>query len=125
MTTLFQRGGLWLADKRETAAGLAVTYQRGPLSVSVTSVPSWEDQKVIDSDGISTVIRYRVYRFIATDLVLAGSVIVPREGDRIVETIGGEECTFEIVAPKQNAAARKTDQSGISTTVIAQRVKAR
>ena len=97
MTNLLQDGVTWLGGQLKDHCGLSVTYCRGPLMVSITGTATMHEYEVVDTDGVVTIVTSRDYVVHAADLVLAGTTITPRGGDRITETIGGTEQTFEVM----------------------------
>lgn len=102
--------------------GDTVTYQRGANSVPVTAEVQVNRYEVTDLDGVVTVVTSRDYLVTAADLVLAGAEIVPRAGDRIVETIRGTEQTFEVVPLGQQKEYEQADPAGLSLLIHTKRV---
>jgi hypothetical protein len=87
-----------LAD--ETLADVfssSITYYRGVNSVSLTAEAALRDHPVVDVDGIVTSVQARDFTVAAADLVISGSIILPRSGDRIYETIGATTHIWEVV----------------------------
>lgn len=81
------------------AFGVPVSYRRGEDSVELVAVvgstrfeAEQEDGRILESES-------RDYLVAPGDLVLDGQPVEPRRGDRIVETIGGQPCLFEVAAP--------------------------
>ena len=98
MSNLLHTGAAWLGEQLKEVAGVTVEYHRGASSIdALTATVSLHEYEVLDTDGIMVLIKSRDYIVHAADLVLSGSTITPRAGDRIVETIGGVEQTFEIM----------------------------
>lgn len=82
-----------LATLRQ-AAGDPATYQRGALSVALSSVlPGKSEYETTDSFGMTTTAEANDWIFAAAELVLDGELTTPLPGDQIV--ING--ATFELV----------------------------
>jgi len=98
MTNMMQDGVAFLGTRLTDSAGVEVTYTRGSGSVTVTAVPALHRYEVIDAEGFGITALSRDYLIHAADLVISGSTIAPRAGDRVTETIGGTSTTFEVMA---------------------------
>jgi len=93
------------------AFGGAVTYVRGGSSVSVTAEPVIHDHDVDEHAGARTKLQFRDYLIAVADLVISGSPITPRSGDRIQETINGTAEQFQVMPIGDSPAAEYTDTS--------------
>jgi len=90
VSNLLQTGAAWLGEQLKEVAAVTVAYHRGSSSIAeVTATVSLHEYEVLDTDGIMVLIKSRDYIVHAADLVLSGSTITPRSGDRIVETHDG------------------------------------
>lgn len=100
MTTLFERSAGWLNTKLQTAAGRTVVYRRNQYaSGNITAVVTRHEYPVLD-DGLQLTITRDDWLFVASDLLIAGTgsePIEPREGDEIIETLGGQELIYEVL----------------------------
>lgn len=97
MTNLLQDGVTWLGTRLKAVAGLSVTYARGSDSVAVTASAAFHEYQIVDEEGFSASVLVRDYLLHAADLIIDGSVITPRAGDTITETINGVSQTFEVM----------------------------
>ena len=83
----------------EEVFGATVAYHRGDDSVSLTAQRSATEHKIIDEEGLETIVRGFAFRLTAADLVISEATITPRQGDRIKETIGSTTHVFEVQTP--------------------------
>lgn len=114
MSNILQDGAAWLGEQLKAVAGVTVAYHRASSSISdVTATVSLHEYEVLDTDGIMVLIKSRDYIVHAADLVLSGSTITPRAGDRIVETIGGVSQTFEIMPLGAQKEYEPLDTDGV------------
>lgn len=93
-----ERGARAHIARMKAAAGVSVTYRRGAECVTLTA---WLgrtgfSRSAPSPGGASLVWGDRDYFVAVADLVLGGETVTPREGDRIIEMIGGVEVTFEV-----------------------------
>lgn len=89
----------WLDDKTEVAAGVTVTYKRGPLSASLTATSGDQQHMTAvrgQAQAATVTWSQRDYFILAADLVAAGFTMPPQAGDRITETIEGVATVFEL-----------------------------
>lgn len=123
MTNILQDGAAWLGRQLKAVAGVTVAYHRGSSSVSgITATVSQHEYEVLDTDGIMVLIKSRDYIVHAADLVLSGSSITPRSGDRIVETIGGVSQTFEIMPLGAQNEYEPLDTDGVLLRIHTKKV---
>jgi hypothetical protein len=99
MTTIRRRAAEWVAQQRLLHAAVDITYRRGDISAEMTAVvgstrfeAEMEDGRIVETES-------RDYLVAPGDLVIEGVPIEPRPRDRIVETIAGKTCEFEVMAP--------------------------
>jgi len=77
--------------------GETVAYHRGASSnTDVTAECTLLDRDVLDSEGFETSLRQFDFTIAASELTIDGAAIVPRQGDRIIRTIGGVEHVFVV-----------------------------
>lgn len=93
---LLDQGAAWLLEQTQAAAGIAMTYQRGGDSQSVTAVRSSRAEIVNDENGIPVQTRRHALVISASELGFE-----PRAGDRITESIGGVDVTWEVLPPAE------------------------
>lgn len=122
MSNIMQAGAEWFGEQLKAVAGVTVAYHRGASSIdALTATVSTHDYEVLDTDGIMVLIKSRDYIVHAADLVI-GSVITPRAGDRIVETIGGTEQTFEIMPLGAQKEYEPLDSDGVLLRIHTKRI---
>lgn len=123
MTNVMQDGAAWLGQQLKQVASVTVAYHRGSSSIAeVTATVSLHEYEVLNTDGIMVLIKSRDYLVHAADLVLSGSTITPRSGDRIVETIGGVSQTFEIMPLGAQNEYEPLDTDGVLLKIHTKRV---
>lgn len=93
---------LYAAPQLARSFGVPVTLRRGAAS-SAALVATWSqhDYDITEPDGFSTLVQSRDYVLKAAETMIAGAVITPRAGDRIVD---GSE-TFELMTLGKRPAA--------------------
>lgn len=95
--SLLSRGNSWLEGKRPTATATAVTYKRGATTVSLNATPNRTEAATIGGDGNE--LRSEQWEWLIRTADLASlSPAVPKIGDRILRTIGGDVHEFVVVA---------------------------
>src|SRR6185437_6290915 len=86
-----------LVRRQKQAIGRRVVYTRGDSGVMLEA---WLGNTLFarntEEPGASVVWGERDYLFLAADLVIDGRMTLPMLGDRIIETIDGEEVQFEL-----------------------------
>ena len=102
--------------------GDTVTYTRGANSVAVTAEVQLNQYEIMDYEGLSSTITSRDYLIAAADLVLSGSEIAPRAGDRITETIRGTAQTFEVMPLGDKKEYEQADKDGLYLLIHTKRV---
>lgn len=106
MPGLLDRGIASHIRRQKLAAGREVVYQRTTngvvASVELTAWPGTATFERTDNDTGATVIQAdRCYLFATNDLFIGGANLLPLKGDRITETIDGQDVTFELMFDKQ------------------------
>ena len=81
------------------AAGVVVTYHRGADWVELTALPGKTDFEVDDGNGVIVEYRSRDYLIRTCELELAGTLVEPKRGDQIKETVGNKIHTYEVMRP--------------------------
>lgn len=110
MSDLLQTGSAWLEEQRHAHMTHSVVYWRGLHSVTLNATVGRTPFEQSDSEGVLIAAEVRDYIFRAEDLVLNGSHVLPLVGDRIVETIDGSACTFELMSIGSEPCWRYSDQ---------------
>lgn len=86
------------------AAGVTVTYSRGADTVSLTAVPGRTRYESNVPSGVVTEFQTRDYIIKAADLILAGSVTLPQDGDQITDVdAAGDDVVYEAMSPGGDA----------------------
>lgn len=123
---LLNRAAAFINGKLGTAAGLEVTYSRGATNIDIAAADGlvWAGEArfaVNDQGGARIVHGERVYMILADALGVLGE---PEEGDRVYETVGGEDCTFEVAQPGTgDPAVRWSDPARTRWRVYTKRVE--
>lgn len=97
--------------------GTAVFYQRGAESVAITATIGSTDFERQDGDG--TQIAFKSFDILVTaaDLVLNGTTILPRNGDKVVRVAGSYRRTFEVLALDGEPQYAWMDGSGLQLRI--------
>lgn len=108
----------WLLEKLQATSGDSVRIRRGGrTSAAIVGVLTIAEYEVTDADSMPTVIKSADWVFKASELVLAGEVIVLRQGDELTCTINGEEKTFVVMPIAQKPAQEAKDGRGTLVVV--------
>ncbi len=96
MPDLLSTGVTWLAGKLQTGVSQSVTYLRGSQAVGsgLTATLGRTEKQQDEQTGILLWVQ-QDFIVTAADLTLDGSVIVPRNGDKITVTATGK--TYELL----------------------------
>ena len=99
--SLLSRGLAKLASGLAVGAGVSITYARGATSIAATA---WVGRTVFSQlptaqGGAAIVFGDRDYLIPVAALASLANPDTPQRGDRIAETVNGEACVFEVVAP--------------------------
>lgn len=99
MGDLLQAGQEWLADQLKEHASRQVVYQRGAQEVTVQATIGRTLLKLDDGyGGVRMEWTDRDFLIQAADLVLGSTAVTPERGDRVLETVGVNTSTFEVMA---------------------------
>ena len=93
--------------------GTTVSYVRA--SATTTDVPArvaMREYDVAKEGGTVTIVVVREYLIVKTDVTIDSSVVVPRRGDRIKETIGGVERDFQVLPLASRPELEEDDVDG-------------
>jgi hypothetical protein len=105
MSSNFQTRTRLGLDRAHAHTSVAITYRRGARQVSITATPASTELEVVANDGTATRRRVRDYKIDVADLVFDGEQLEPRSGDVIVETIAGDDVTFEVFEPAEGESS--------------------
>lgn len=122
MTNVLQDGAAWLGGQLKDHVGLSVVYQRGTSTVSITATASLHRYEVVDAEGFGITMLSRDYIVQAADLIINGSEVSPRPGDRIVETIRSVSQTYEVMAIGQMKEYEPLDTDGVLLKIHTKRI---
>ena len=106
---LLQRGSDWLERKRNRHLTREVVFVRGADSVEVKATVGRTIFRVDKGYGVLERIEARDYLILAADLVLSGTPVLPKAGDKIQETEDGKTFSYEILAPGNEPCWRYSD----------------
>ena len=81
--------------------GRKVTYRRGQQYVEVTASVGNTVFEVINDSGFAELVHSRDYLIAADALVIAGTAVVPKPGDRIEEVLNGQTLVHDVMSPDQ------------------------
>jgi hypothetical protein len=109
MPDLLRTGSDWLARQLKAHCSRTVIYRRGEQLVSVVAVIGRSQFEAVSEDGIVTRFESRDFLIATLDLVLNGTKIEPRRGDRVVEEANGQVHEYEVSAPEQENVYRYCD----------------
>lgn len=113
MPNLLTRGATWLASRLQAAAGRTVTYSRGPLdSEPITAWMAEHEYEVLNEEGFLANALYYDWTFIASEILIRGSLIVPRDGDRITETVNSVAVAYEVRPLDNEPCFKRLDTGG-------------
>ena len=97
---ILEQGAVALND----TFGVSVVLSRGVVSTASFTAEWREDnEEIIGDDGFPVLVRHREYIVKASDVVLSGSTVEPREGDRIEDADNS----------KNYEALRRSDQPAV------------
>ncbi len=110
MPDLLQTGSDWLADRLKTHASRQVVYRRGAQQVTVQATMGRTLLKLDDGyGGVRMEWTDPDFLIHAADLVLGGSITLPKRGDQIRETVGTQTFVYEVMAPGKEPPCRFSD----------------
>ena len=112
MADLLQKASAWLEDQRARHMTQPVVYQRGSPPGNTVSVLATIGETIFrldDGAGATLRVESRDYLITAGDLVISGSPVIPRRGDRILETQGSRTFIYEVTAPGDEPEWRWSD----------------
>ncbi len=99
MPDLLEQGSKWLDDQRHRFLTRTVTYQRGEHTAEVSATVGRTIFRFDDAHGVVKRYVSRDFLIRAEDLVVDGEQTLPRRGDRIRETQGGQVYVHEVMGP--------------------------
>jgi hypothetical protein len=97
MADLLQTGAAWLAGQLKAHASQAVTYRRGGFDVSLQATLGRTAFQQTDEHGQITTFHSHDFLVSAADLVIYSKQSLPEPGDQVLQTVGSEVLTFEVL----------------------------
>ena len=120
MTDMLQTAVEWLDAERKAHLSRDVTYHRGANSVTVGATLGATSLEVMDDGGVTVRTNQMDFIVSAADLVLAGVLVTPTVGDRIVLIVGAVTKTFEVLPmPGSGEHYRTSDPAGTTLRIHA------
>jgi hypothetical protein len=119
---LLAQASAWLEDQRKRHLTQSVVYQRGTATMPVLATIGATIFRLEDGAGALLRVESRDYLITAADLVLAGVSIVPKRGDRILETPGSRTFIYEVSAPGDEPEWRWSDPYRTTLRIHTQQV---
>ena len=101
MADLLEQASVWLGRMRASHMGRKVTYRRGQQSVEVTATVGQTTFEVINDSGFAELVHSRDYLIAADTLVISGTAVIPKPGDRIEELLNGQTLVHDVMSPDQ------------------------
>lgn len=98
---LLDKASAWLQDQRVKFLAHMVVYQRGAESVELAATVGRTVFEQADEYGIVQRTESRDFLVRTSDLVIGGAAVLPRPGDRIRETAGGQSFVYEVLSQNQ------------------------
>jgi hypothetical protein len=111
-----------LISRMKATNGVEVTYTRGEDAVELTAWPGRTVFKRNMQEAAAILFGERDYLMAAAELVIGGSMVTPKKGDRITETIDGQLVTFEVQAPSDEPVWRYSDKTRMVLRIHCKRV---
>jgi hypothetical protein len=113
LTTLLERGVAMLGTKMPLVAGRTIVFKRGSHSSSaITAWVASVEYDITDKNGVTVSMMRDNWTMLATDVVIGGAQITPRDGDRITETLNGVAIEYEVVPVGTRKSCEFLDTSG-------------
>ena len=109
MADILEQAAAFLGRMRVAHLSRTVTYQRGADSVDVAATVGKTQFEIDSGYGVVETFQSRDFLIAATDLVLGGEQVEPRQGDRVRETIGETVHVHEVMAPGKAPCWRWSD----------------
>jgi hypothetical protein len=122
---LLDRGQAALLRRQKQAAGRDIIYSRGSEAITLT-VWIGDNAAFSRTEEPAATVSWneRDYLFDAADLVMAGQQTTPKKGNRITETIDGQDVAYELRPRDAEPAWRYSDPMRTTIRVHLIRVKA-
>lgn len=104
-------------------AAVDIVYIRGESSIEVKAVVGRSPQTVNDEGGLLIDIDSRPYMVMVEDLVIDDAATVPMRGDRIQQTIDGEDLLFEVLPTPGKQESQYSDAGRTQFRINTKRIE--
>lgn len=101
MADLLDKASAWLQDQRHRFLCSLVVYQRGAHAVELAATIGRTVFEQADEYGIVQKTESRDFLIRTSDLVIGGTTVLPKPGDRIRESSGTQTFVYEVMTPTQ------------------------
>jgi len=125
MGDLLRDGLSWLEAQRRTHLCRPVLYRRGESTVEVDATVGATKYETDESYGLVVEGEVRDYLIAREELIFGGEEVLPEEGDRIEEDIGGTTHLFEVQTFGTDGCYRFTDPGRRTLRVHTRYIEAR
>jgi hypothetical protein len=109
---LLRKGSTFLETQRQMFMTEDVVYRRGLQSVTLKATLGKSEFEVADESGFTVKAFVHDFLITAADLILGGSAVVPKIGDQVSVTRGGESVVFEVLTLPNGECWRYSDSFG-------------
>lgn len=106
-------GMAWLNTTRSTKLSESVSYDKNTEIITITALRGSSTYDSAEEGGIVAEARSTDFIVSAADLVFAGGVLFPEEGDKISVTVDGVVSIFEVLASPGGTHYKPLDGTGI------------
>lgn len=109
MGDLLEQGTAFLDERRHEHLTRSVIYERGAASVDVAATVGRTVFEQADESGFIRKVESRDFLVRRTDLILDGSAVLPKAGDRVRDADGSQTQVYEVMAPGGEPPFRYSD----------------
>lgn len=109
MADLLEQGASFLDTQRHAHLTRPVVYRRGAAQVEINATIGRTEFEQADEAGLIHRIESRDFLLRTADLNLGDGPTLPRDGDRIRETVGSSVFVYEVNAPGGQPPWRYSD----------------
>ena len=109
MPDVLQASSDWLEDQRDEKRTIVVVYDRDGDQVSIDATVGETIFEIDNGFGVLERWEARDFLVFAKDIGLTPGEVLPRRGDRILETQGSKTFTYEVMSPSGQPLFRNSD----------------
>jgi len=109
MADLLEQGAQFLDDQRHAHMTRMVVYERDTATVEVQATIGQTVFEQADEFGVIQRTESRDFLIRTADLILDGTPVIPKVGDRIRDTSGTKVFIYEVLAPGTEPPFRYSD----------------